>query len=73
MSRGAMRWREVRRESPRRHYYGDDEADYAFVVRNGSNPEWWDASVYGRGGTQTKTLREAKAFVEVLLTKGPTK
>jgi hypothetical protein len=67
-----MNWREIRmgRSGPRRHYYGDEKRDWAFVVRNGMNPELWDAVVYGREDRQFKLLREAKAFVERLLHKG---
>jgi len=37
-----LRWRYTRLY--RRHYFGDDVSDFAFIERNGANPKVWDCT-----------------------------
>lgn len=60
-------WHQVPVLQPGRHFYGDRDADYAWVGRNQDRPRVWDAHVYEYGVTTFPTLAAAKKWCEVIV------
>jgi hypothetical protein len=55
---GKLRWR----RSFGRYHYEDDKFGYGYANRNLVGDGWYAVTQYK--GTDTRTLREAKAFIE---------